>query len=179
MVAAAFAHRRVVVSRCDDGFACTSIDGGPVGEVRVELIAAAVALLVGVALVPVVLRRLARVLPGPEQTCRWPVEVTWRHRAGASALALGVGGWAAAEASGHLVLMSTPATLISCLAAPGSIAAWWLLGARPDLSRVAGVDVRRVAVTGRAPKVDTWMPGYVPAVVEASEAIVAGAADAR
>lgn len=178
-VAAGFAHRRLVVSRCGDDFGCTSIDGGPVGEVRVELIAAVVALVVGVALVPVVRGRLTRVLPGPEQTCRWPVEVTWRHWAGTAVLVLCIGAWAAAEASGHLVLLSTPATLISCLAAPGSVAAWRLLRARPDLRDVAGVDVRRVAVTGRAPKVDTWMPGYVPAVVEASAVVVAGAADAH
>lgn len=168
--AAAFAPRRVVVSGCDGDPGCISVDGGPVG-VRLELAVGVLLLLVGVALVPLVRRRLARRLPGADQPCRWLVRVTWRHRVGAAAVVASAGGWAAAEASGRLVLLSTPATLVCCLLSPGAVAACRLLRARPDLTGVAAVDVRRVALTGRAPRVDTWAPGYVPAAVPQVEAV--------
>ncbi|GAA3799152.1 hypothetical protein [Cellulomonas soli] len=177
-VAAGFAHRRVLVTSCDDGFACTSIEGGAIGHVRTELVVLVAALLLGAALVPLARQRLQRLLPGPEQQCRWSVDVAGRQRTGAVMVVAFLCSWAAAEASGHLILLSTPVTLACCLLAPGAVAACLLIRARPDLRDVAAVDVWRAAVRGRAPRLDAPVPGYVPYAVTATDLVVPGAADA-
>ncbi|MGN8244684.1 hypothetical protein ACTHAM_001786 [Cellulomonas soli] len=171
-VAAGRAHRRLVATGC--GAACVNVEGGPVDGMRTELLVVVAALLLGLALVPLVRRRLLRHLPGPDQPSRWLVYAGWRHRTGAAIIAAFAGGWAIAEASGHLVLVSTPATAACCLLAPGAIAASLLVRGRPELRDVAGADVWRASVRSRSPQVDGWVPGLVPAVVVTSAELAPG-----
>ncbi|WP_448630481.1 hypothetical protein [Cellulomonas soli] len=172
VIAAGRAHRRIVATGCGAG--CVNVEGGPIEGMRAELLVVVAALLLGFALVPLVRRRLLRLLPGAAQPCRWLVLVGWRHRTGAAIIAAFVAGWAAAEASGHLVLVSSPVAAACCLLAPGAIAASLLVRGRPELRDVAGADVWRAAVRSRSPQVDSWVPGLVPAIVVPSTELVPG-----
>ncbi|MGN8244683.1 hypothetical protein ACTHAM_001785 [Cellulomonas soli] len=130
-------------------------------------VAVTAALVVGAVLALVVVRRLLRELPhAPAQPSRRLVRPSTANTAGAAAVVALVVGEACLEAVGEwpMVLAPYAGPLCLLLLVPVAAAAWVVRGAHD----VTVVDVRRVALTGRTPALDSLTEGLVGAYRAAS-----------
>ena len=108
------------------------------------------------------LRRL--VSARPAQPARRLVPPTMQHRLLTSALVVCVLGVAWIEGTGRTDLFLVVAiAVVSLLALPATFVAWWVARTGPD--DLALVDVLTISAKGRAPGVDTYCEGLVPALV--------------
>jgi hypothetical protein len=150
---------------CTDTPACFEVVTMPLGQG--ELLWAEVvlvtALAVGLALVPLVRRRLRRLTTAlPTQPNRQLVPVTAEHVVPVMTAGLLVGGEAWLEGAGLMPFLLAPtAGALALVALPGVVALALL--AR-DLPAVAWSDLRTIAVHGHAPAVDQPVACPVPVV---------------
>ncbi|GEN80354.1 hypothetical protein [Actinotalea fermentans] len=138
----------------DEGFGFSADGGGPVP--RVALLALlGVALAVGAGLGALARRRLVRVDTTVVQPERELVRLGARRAAGVLLLTAAVGALPVAEALGEVsLLVSVVVGLAAAVLAPSAVVAWLVVRRRRELQGLAYVDVRRVALRGRAPLVD-------------------------
>lgn len=151
----------------DEGFGFSADGGGPVP--RVGLLALlGVALAAGIGLGALARRRLARIDATVAQPERELVRLGPRRAAGVLLVTSAVGALPVAEALGAVSLLVSvvvgPATAVL---APSALVAWLVVRRRGDLHGLAYVDVRRVALRGRAPLVDA--PGTCLSPAQESE----------
>jgi len=150
----------------DDGSPwCTDFAARPAGSASgVLAVVLVVAAVIGLAVVPVVRRRLSRLVaaapPQPHRELVGPSASTAVAVAALSALVL-ADAWL--EATGRLVVLASGVLgPIAVLILPGVVVAWRFVRSRPEARGLAGTDVVTMAVAGRVPGVDRPRFGIIP-----------------
>ncbi|HEX7806007.1 MAG TPA: hypothetical protein VF413_07585 [Cellulomonas sp.] len=136
---------------------CPEWVAAPIGGARVAVVLAlVVAVVVGLACVPLVRGRLRRLATRvPRQPHRELVALSAPVRIAVAAGVALIVAEATLEATGRLVLVASVVLgPVALLALPGVAAAWQFVRRVPDASGLAGSDVLRVALRGRPPEVD-------------------------
>lgn len=138
----------------DEGFGFSADGGGSVPRVGV-LAAMGAALVAGSMLGVLAWRRLARVDAAVGQPERALVRLGARQAAGVVLGTVAVGAIPVAEGLGTLSLLVGPGVgMVTAVLLPPAVVAWLVIRRRPELQGLAYVDVRRVVLLGRPPRVD-------------------------